>query len=87
MRHQHAAISYDKSRGVVKFEGTDSGGFDDFEMSYVEAAEKTRYFIRGFVPAILGTVGMYQELQLMAIVQSCDYRRLLLLIDNEASLT
>jgi hypothetical protein len=55
-------------------------------MSYVEAAEKISYFIRGFVPGILGTVGMYQELQLMAIVRSGDYRRLLLLIDNEASL-
>jgi hypothetical protein len=89
IRHaaSHVAISYDKSRGVVKFEGTDSGGFDDFEMSYAEAAEKTRHFILGFVPGILETVGMYQELQLAAIVQSGDYRRLLLLIDNEASPT
>jgi hypothetical protein len=89
IRHaaSHAAISYDKERGFVMFEGAESGGFDDFEMSYAYAAEKIRYFIRGFVPAILGTIGTYQELQLMAIVQSGDYRRLLLLIDNEAPLT
>jgi hypothetical protein len=89
IRHaaSHAAISYDKSRGVVKFEGTDSGGFEDFEMTYIEAAEKTRHFIRGFVPGMLGTIGVYQELQLMAVVQSGDYRRLLLLIDNEGPLT
>ena len=89
IRHaaSHAAISYDKSRGLVKFEGTDSGDFDDFVMTYVEAAEKTRYFIRGFVPGMLGTIGMYQGLQLMAIVQSGDYHRLLLLIDNEEPLT
>jgi hypothetical protein len=53
-------------------------------MTYVEAAEKARYFMRGFVPGLLGTIGMYQELQLAAMVQSGDYRRLLLLIDNEA---
>jgi hypothetical protein len=88
IRHaaSHAAISYDKHRGVVKFEGNDSGGFDDFELTYVEAAEKARWFIRGFVPGVLGTIGMYQELQLTAIVQSGDYRRLLLLIDNEQPL-
>lgn len=86
IRHaaSHSGISYDQNRGIVKFEGTASDGFDDFEMTYVEVAEKTRYFIRGFVPGMLGTIGMYQELQLMAIVQSGDYRRLLLLIDNEA---
>ena len=71
----------------MKFEEKGPDSFDDFEMTYVEAAEKTRYFMRGFVPGLLGTIGMYQELQLAAIVQSGDYRRLLLLIDNEARLS
>jgi hypothetical protein len=94
IRHaaSHAGISCDKDRGIVKFEGKGLEGkgpdsFDDFEMTYVEAAEKTRYFMRGFVPGLLGTIGTYQELQLAAIVQSADYRRLLLLIDNEAPLS
>jgi hypothetical protein len=86
IRHaaSHADITYDKDRGVVKFGGNGPDSFDDFEMTYVEAAEKARYFMRGFVPGLLGTIGMYQELQLAAMVQSGDYRRLLLLIDNEA---
>ena len=86
IRHaaSHSGVSYDQNRGIVKFEGASSGGFDDFEMTYEQVAETTRYFIRGFVPGILGTVGMYQELQLAAMVQSGDYRTLLLLIDNEA---
>lgn len=89
IRHaaSHAAISYDKILGVVKFEGADSGGFADFELSYAEAAEKTLRFMRGFVPGLVTTIGMYQELQLLAIVESGDYRRLLLLIDNEEQLT
>ena len=89
IRHaaSHADISYDQDRGIVKFEGKGPDTFDDFEMTYVEAAEKTRYFMRGFVPGLLGTIGMYQELQLAAMVQSGDYRKLLLLIDNEAQLS
>jgi hypothetical protein len=89
IRHaaSHADISYDKDRGIVKFEGKGPDSFDDFEMTYVEATEKTRYFMRGLVPGLLGTIGMYKELQLAAMVQSGDYRRLLLLIDNEAALS
>ena len=86
IRHaaSHSAISYDQSRGIVKLEGAATEGFDDFEMTYTEVADICRFFTRGFVPGIVGTIGMYQELQLAAMVQSGDYRRLLLLIDNEA---
>lgn len=89
IRHaaSHAGVSYDKDRSVVKFEGANAGGFADFELSYMEAAEKTRLFIHGLVPGLLATIGMYKELQQVAIVQSGDFRRLLLLIDNEAPLT
>jgi len=86
IRHaaSHSAVSYDQSHGIVKFEGAGTDGFDDFEMTYADVADICRCFTRGFVPGIVGTIGMYQELQLAAMVQSGDYRRLLLLIDNEA---
>jgi hypothetical protein len=90
IRHaaSHSGISYDKEQGIVKFSGLDCDGnrkFDDFELTYVETADKTRDFMRGFVPALLDAIGMHQVMQLMVTVMSGEYQRLLLLIDNESA--
>lgn len=83
----HAGVSFDKERGFVKFCGLDSDGnrrFDDFELSYAEAGRITGTFIRGFVFGIFSAFGMYQMYQLLMTIDSGEYKRLLLLIDNEA---
>jgi hypothetical protein len=90
IRHaaSHGGISYDQALGIVKFDGLDCEGvrrFDDFELSFVEVAEKTRYFLRGFAPGMLAAFGMQEQLHLLTTVNSEAYLNLLLLIGNEAS--
>jgi hypothetical protein len=90
IRHaaSHGGVSYDQDLGIVKFDGLDSEGvrrFDDFELSYAEIAEKTRYFLRGFAPGMLSGFGMQEQLQLLTTINSGEYRTLLLFIGNEAS--
>jgi hypothetical protein len=83
----HSGISFDKEQGFVKFCGLDSDGnrkFDDFELSYAEASRMTGAFIRGFVFGIFAAFGIYQVYQLLMTIDSGEYKRLLLLIDNEA---
>ena len=90
IRHaaSHGGVSYDQELGIVKFDGLDSEGvrrFDDFELSYAEIAEKTRYFLRGFAPGMLSGFGMQEQLQLLTTINSGEYLTLLLFIGNEAS--
>ena len=89
IRHaaSHNGISYDQNRGIITFDGTDSDGvqrFDNFELSYNEAADKTRSFIRGLIPGMLSAFGMQEQLILLTTITSGEYMRLLLLIGNEA---
>ncbi len=90
IRHaaSHNGISYDQNQGIITFDGTDSDGvqkFDNFTLTYTEAADKTRSFIRGFIPGMLSAFGMQEQLILLTTITSGEYKRLLLLIGNEAS--
>ena len=90
IRHaaSHGGITYDQNLGIVKFDGVDPDGvrrFDDFELSYTEVAEKTRYFLRGFAPGMLSAFGMQEQLLLLTTIMSVEYQKLILLIGNEAS--
>ena len=83
----HNAISFDQDQGIVKVCGLDSDGnrkFADFELAYGMAADITRDFLRGFVPGIFCAFGMYRLLQLILTIDSGEYKRLMLLIDNVA---
>ena len=48
------------------------------------AADITRDFLRGFVRGFFCAFGMHRLLQLMLTIDSGKYKRLLLLIDNDA---
>lgn len=90
IRHaaSHNGISYVREQGIVRFCGLDSDGnrkFDDFELSYAQAADKTRDFMRGFVPGLIDGFAMHQVMQSIVTVLSGEYQQLLLLIDNEAA--
>ena len=90
IRHaaSHNGISYDQNRGIITFDGMDSDGvqrFDNFELTYTEAADKTRFFIRGFIPGMLSAFGLQGQLILLTTITSGEYQNLLLLIGNEAS--
>lgn len=89
IRHaaSHNGISYDQDRGIIMFDGMDSDGvrkFDDFTLTYSEAADKTQAFTRGFIPGMLSAFGMQEQLILLTTITSRDYMKLLLLIGNEA---
>lgn len=89
IRHaaSHNGISYDQNKGIITFDGMDSDGvrkFENFTLTYTEAADKTRSFVRGFIPGMLAAFGMYEQLILLTTITSGEYMRLLLLIGNEA---
>jgi hypothetical protein len=89
IRHaaSHNGILYNQNEGIITFDGMDSDGnqrFDNFTLTYTEAADKTRSFIRGFIPGMLSAFGMQEQLALLTTVTSGEYMGLLLLIGNEA---
>lgn len=88
IRHaaSHNAISYDQDRGVVEFGEVDAHGniSGRFELTYAQVSEKAQALLYGLVPGLLAAFGMRRQSLLLLAIQSADYLRLLLLIDNEA---